>query len=452
MDFNYSNIYFIGVGGIGMSALARYFKYKGYDVSGYDKSESELTQHLIEEGIPVHYEDLGSEVKTKVGEIESTLVVVTPAVPSNMEELTYLRALGYTIQKRSLVLGKITSQWKTLAVAGSHGKTTTSTMLAYVLSKRPEKCSAFLGGISTNFNSNFIFNPESEWMVVEADEYDRSFLQLRPFSTIITSTDADHLDIYKNANALIETFNEYGHLIAPQGKVILHYSADICHDLPRLTYGVGEDLDVDYQGFNIQVRAGSFVMDVKTPSKIHKEIILGLPGIHNAENALAVIAMCESIGMELDEIRTPLSDFKGVKRRFETIFKNDNLVYIDDYAHHPTAIKKLLDSIRLLYKTLPITIIFQPHLFSRTRDFMTEFSKVLSEADKVILMPIYPAREEPIEGVTSDVLASLIKTDVEVLGPKGVLERIESIQQGVILTVGAGNISLLVEPIRELLA
>lgn len=451
MGFNYSNIYFIGIGGIGMSALARYFKYKGYTVSGYDKSESELTRHLVEEGIPVHYEDLGSQVKEKIGEIESTLVVLTPAVPPNMEELSYLRALGYTIQKRSVVLGEITSHWKTLAVAGSHGKTTTSTMLAYVLSTKPEKCSAFLGGISTNFNSNFIFNPDSEWMVVEADEYDRSFLQLSPFSTIITSTDADHLDIYQNKTALIEAFDEYGHLIAPKGKVILHYSADICHDLPRLTYGVGEDITVDYQGLNVRVKNGYFVMDVKTPTKIHKEIVLGLPGIHNAENALAVIAMCESIGIELEGIRKALYDFKGVKRRFEVIARRNDLIYIDDYAHHPTAIKKLLDSVRLLYKTLPITLIFQPHLFSRTRDFLNEFASVLSEADKVILMPIYPAREEPIDGVTSEALANIITTEVIVLEPQQVLEKVESIQEGVILSVGAGNISLLVEPIRDLL-
>ena len=452
MEFNYTNIYFIGIGGIGMSALARYFKANGYAVSGYDKSESKLTQQLVQEGIPVHYEDLGNQVKTKVGTVESTLVVITPAVPSNLGELTYLKAAGYNLQKRAVVLGGITAHWKTLAVAGTHGKTTTSTLLAYVLSTTAEKCSAFLGGISANFNSNLILNPDSKWMVVEADEYDRSFLQLKPFSTIITSTDADHLDIYKNKEALIQTFDEYGHLISPEGKVILHYSADICQDLPRLTYGMGEDINIDYQGFNVQVREGSFIMDVKTPTKVYKEVVLGLPGIHNAENALAVIAMCESIGINLEEIRLPLSDFKGVKRRFEMIAKKDNLIYIDDYAHHPTAIKKLLDSIRLLYKDLPIYIIFQPHLYSRTRDFINEFAEVLSEADNVILMPIYPAREEPIEGITSEALAGLIKTDVKVIESKEILEKIQLIKEGVILTVGAGDISLLVEPIQELLS
>lgn len=451
MDFNYSNIYFIGIGGIGMSALARYFKSNRFSVSGYDKSESHLTQQLIQEGIPVHYDDLGSQVKTKVGAIESTLIVMTPAVPSSMGELTYLREQGYTIKKRAVVLGQITSHWKTLAVAGTHGKTTTSTMLAYVLSTTAEKCSAFLGGISKNFNSNVIINPDSQWMVVEADEYDRSFLQLKPFSTVITSTDADHLDIYKNREALIKTFDEYGHLISPQGKVILHYSADICRDLPRLTYGVTEDSTVDYQGFNIQIKEGSFVMDVKTPTKTYEGIVLGLPGIHNAENALAVIAMCESIGIKLDEIRVPLSDFKGVKRRFEMIVNKGDLIYIDDYAHHPTAIGKLLSSIRLLYKSLPIYIIFQPHLYSRTRDFMDGFAEVLSGADKVILMPIYPARELPIEGVSSEALARLINSDVDVLKPNEVLKRVKTIHKGVILTVGAGDISLLVESIQELL-
>ncbi len=451
MNFNYSNIYFIGIGGIGMSALARYFKHKGYKVTGYDKSATNLTHQLIEEGISIHYQDLGSQVKTIVGKIESTLVIVTPAVPSNMEELTYLKALGYTIKKRSEVLGQITAHWKTLAVAGSHGKTTTSTMLAYVLSKTKDKCSAFLGGISTNFKSNFILNPESPWMVVEADEYDRSFLHLKPFSAIITSTDADHLDIYKNKEALIETFDEFGHLIAPKGTVILHYSLNICNDLPRLTYGIGEKIQADYQGFNVQVRNGHFEMDVQTPSKTYKNIQLGLPGIHNAENALAVIAMCESIGIQLDDITTQLSNFKGVKRRFETIVRRGDLVYIDDYAHHPTAINKLLNSIRLLYKNWPIYIIFQPHLYSRTRDFMTDFAEVLSGAEKVFLMPIYPAREAPIEGVTSEALAKSIKTEVCVLSAKAILEQIKSIQSGVIVTVGAGDIGLMVEPIRELL-
>lgn len=451
-DLKYSNIYFIGIGGIGMSALARYFNSKGVEVVGYDKTETRLTQQLAEEGIAIHYEDFGSQVKNLVGAIESTLIVITPAVPQNMEELTYLKEAGFTIQKRAQVLGRITARYKTLAVAGTHGKTTTSTMLAHVLSSTAEKCNAFLGGISANFNSNLLIEEYSPWMVVEADEYDRSFHQLKPFSSIITSTDADHLDIYKSKAGLVQAFEEYGQLIAPEGKLILHASVDICKDLPQVTYGVGEDLNVDYIGLNLRVENGHFMMDVLTPDDLHENIILGLPGIHNAENALSVIALCESIGVGMEEIRPALLSFKGVKRRFELVAKKDGIVYIDDYAHHPTAINSLLDSIRLIYKNTPIYVVFQPHLFSRTQDFMTEFAESLSKADEVILMPIYPAREEPIKGITSEALGELMNTKVSVQQPEEALETLKKIKSGVILTVGAGNIDRLVEPIQNMLS
>lgn len=450
MRSNYSNIYFIGIGGIGMSALARYFNTKEIRVLGYDKTETLLTQQLHYEGIDIHYNDLGKDVKLIVGELSSTLVVITPAVPANMAELQYLKEQGFTIKKRAEVLGDITADFKTLAVAGTHGKTTTSTLLAHVLSLTKYKCNAFLGGISANFNSNLVIETKSSFMVVEADEYDRSFQQLKPFSSIITSTDADHLDIYKSKEALIQAFEEYGHLIAPKGKLIVHHSVDVCQDLPRITYGVETKVKSDYKGSGLKMEKGQFMMTVETPTQIFKNVVLGLPGIHNAENALSVIALCESIGISMEEIKPALQSFKGVKRRFELVAQKEKLIYIDDYAHHPTAINSLLDSVRLIYKDLPIHVVFQPHLFSRTQDFMSEFAISLSKADHVILLPIYPAREQPIDGVTSNVLSEMMSVKSQVLSHEDAFKAISKIEKGVILTVGAGNIDQLVEPISEL--
>lgn len=452
MGLNYSNIYFIGIGGIGMSALARYFNNKKITVTGYDKTETPLTKQLYNEGIDIHYTDFGKDVKYAVGSTSDTLVVITPAVPQNMKELEYLKEKGYTIKKRAEVLGEITANYKTLAVAGTHGKTTTSTLLAHVLSSTLEKCNAFLGGISANFNSNLLIEPLSPWMVVEADEYDRSFHQLKPHSTIITSTDADHLDIYKSKEALVQAFEEYGRLIGPKGKLIVHHSVEVCKDLPRITYGIDSAIKTDYNGSNLRMEKGQFMMNVETPTQIFKNIPLGLPGIHNAENALSVIALCESIGIGMQEIQPALLSFKGVKRRFELVAQKDELVYIDDYAHHPTAINILIDSVRLIYKDLPIHVVFQPHLFSRTQDFMAEFAASLSKADNVILLPIYPAREEPIEGITSEALSEMISGKSRVLEPEEALKALLSIKRGVILTVGAGNIDRLVEPISEMIS
>lgn len=449
---NYSNIYFVGIGGIGMSALARYFNIIGYNVSGYDKTKTELTQQLEAEGIAVHYDDLGEEVQALIDTPENTLVVVTPAVPSDMGELVYLTKHGFSLKKRAEVLGMITKEYKTLAVAGTHGKTTTSTMLAYVLTSSNLKCNAFLGGISANIDSNLLIDDASELMVVEADEYDRSFLQLSPFSSIITSTEADHLDIYGNAEIMEEAFEEFGQLTHEDGVIVKHYSLSICPNKKAITYGVGEDINADYIGRNIRVEGHEFMMDVVTPSGVHSDIVLGMPGIHNAENALAVIALCESIGLTLDEIKDSLKTFRGVKRRFELHVQNENIIFIDDYAHHPTAIKNLLDSIHLIYTDWPVYLIFQPHLYSRTQDFMTEFAASLSEAENVILLPIYPARELPIEGITSEELAKMVTSNIEVREMNAVVDLVRSIDKGVILTVGAGDISNLVEPIKKALS
>ncbi|HLW40382.1 MAG TPA: cyanophycin synthetase, partial [Brumimicrobium sp.] len=403
------------------------------------------------EGIDVHYEDLEEGVGNLVGKKENTLVVVTPAVPKELGEWKFFEQAGYTILKRAQILGKITEEWKTLAVAGTHGKTTTSTLLAHVLSSTEVKCNAFLGGISSNFNSNLLFEPLSPWMVVEADEYDRSFHQLKPFSSIVTSTDADHLDIYQNEATMQQAFEEYVQLIDEQGSLIVHHSVQVGKNLARITYGLGDNLNIDYRGFNLRMEESRFMMDLQTPTALHKNIALGLPGIHNAENAVAVIAMCESIGVPVDEIRNALANFKGVKRRFEYIIQKEDLIYIDDYAHHPTAINSLVDSVRMIYKDKPIHLIFQPHLYSRTQDFMSEFARSLSGVDETILMPIYPAREEPIEGITSEALADRITTKVCVKTPEEVLDYVKHFEKGVLLTVGAGNIDRLVEPIRKLL-
>lgn len=434
-----------------MSALARYFNYHGFTVAGYDKTSSVLTRNLEKEGISVHYEDFGAKVSELVATNENTLVVVTPAVPHSLGEWQYLEEKGYTIQKRAEVLGEITKEWKTLAVAGSHGKTTTSTMLAHVLSQTSQKCNAFLGGISANFDSNLLIEADSPWMVVEADEYDRSFHKLSPFSSIITSTDADHLDIYNDGATMEEAYEVFSQLTNPEGKLVVHASVQVGKNQNRITYGLKTE-GVDYQGLEVKVENNRFLMDAKTPSGIEKDIELGLPGLHNAENALAVMAIAESIGISMTEIRQGLQSFKGVKRRFEKIAEKGDVLYIDDYAHHPTAITHLLESIRLIYGERPICIVFQPHLYSRTQDFMEEFGASLSLADEVVLMPIYPAREEPIPGITSVELAKLVTTKVSVKTPEEVLAWVPSFKNGVLLTVGAGNIDRIVEPIRELLA
>lgn len=451
MNLNYSNIYFLGIGGIGMSALARYFHAQGKNVSGYDRTATKLTHKLIDEGISIHFEDLGDKVLECVGDKSDTLVVATPAVPASMQELLFFQKHDFTIHKRAVVLGEITAKYKTLGVAGTHGKTTTSTMLAYVLSETKHKCNAFLGGISANFDTNLHIDKRSQLMVVEADEYDRSFHQLSPFSTIVTSTDADHLDIYKSKEALEEAFEEYVAKVNPDGCMVAHHSVKINASVPILTYGIDADKQVDYLGVNLRIENGDFKMDVRSPKGEFKDIVLGLPGIHNAENALSVIAICDSINVSIDEIRDALANFKGVKRRFEIVAKTDKIIYIDDYAHHPTAIDSLLKSIKLIYPEKPIHLVFQPHLYSRTQDFMNEFASSLNAADHVYLLPIYPAREEAIKGVTSERLGELISTPNKVFSKEEVLKAIAEVENGVVLTVGAGDIDQLTQAISEII-
>lgn len=446
----YKNIYFLGIGGIGMSALARYFNMKGLCVSGYDKTPTPLTKELQKEGIEVHFEDLGNQIASQFTNSTETLVVYTPAI-KKLSEFDFFKNNDFTLLKRAEVLGLITRTSKGLGVAGTHGKTTTSTMLTHILNESHLKCNAFLGGISANFNTNFVASTTSEFTVIEADEFDRSFLQLSPFGSIITSTDADHLDIYGDSETFLKGFQDYANQINSDGILILRKGLNLTSTAPIITYAINED--ADFKGENLKVESGVFSMDLVSENYLWKNIELGLPGIHNAENALACIAFCLFLGLSEEEIRFGLKTFKGVKRRFEYQIQTPKLVYIDDYAHHPTEIKALVDSVKLLYPNQKITGVFQPHLFSRTKDFMLDFAQELSKVDELILLPIYPAREEPMAGITSEALLGMCSlNNKKVLLPTEIITLLSQRTEGVILTIGAGDIDRIVQPLKEKLS
>jgi UDP-N-acetylmuramate--alanine ligase len=443
--------YFLGIGGIGMSALARYFNALGIKVSGYDKTPTPLTDALIKEGIAVHFEDKGIAIGLEIKNDAETLVVITPAIPQNHGELQFFKENGYNLLKRAAVLGLITRSLRSFCVAGTHGKTTTSTLLAHLFNTVEQPINAFLGGISSNFGSNLLMDAASATCIVEADEFDRSFLQLSPQVAIITSTEADHLDIYGEAGALIDAFQDFAALIEPEGYLLLHQDIQLKAPCRIIQYGLqknGEGKDGIF-GYNLRVEQRRFVMDVTAFGKKIENVVLGIPGIHNAENALAVIGIGLVEGLSVNQVREALQTFRGVQRRFDVHIEREDFVYIDDYAHHPTAIRLLMESVRMLYPDLPITLIFQPHLYSRTRDFMEDFASSLSLADELILLPIYPARELPIPGISSDVLLAMATAPKkELLAPNECLERILNHSKGVILTVGAGDIDRLVEPLK----
>ena len=449
---HFKRAYFIGIGGIGMSALARYFNTIGWEVAGYDKTSSSLTDALQKEGISIHFEDLGSEVPVQFQEVKSTLVVYTPAIPKNLGELQVFQASKSYLFKRSEVLGLLTRQSKSIGVAGTHGKTTTSSMLAHILNNSKIKCNAFLGGIATNFNSNLLIHPENQYTVIEADEFDRSFLKLSPFASIVTSTDPDHLDIYGEAAEFLEGFQKYTNLINRNGRLVMKEGLQLTSPAPIISYAIASKT-ADYSGDNLRFIGGKFLVDVRTPHAILKNIEIGIPGIHNAENAIACIALCEFLGLSEAEIRSGLATFLGVKRRFEYQIKTEKLVYIDDYAHHPTELHALISSVRLLYPDKKITAVFQPHLFSRTRDFFEGFSTELSLVDDLVLLPIYPAREEPIPGITSDLLLEKITiSSKQLLSPAEALNYLSGKKEGILLTIGAGDIDRIVAPLKKALA
>ena len=450
----YDSVYFLGIGGIGMSAIARWFKHKGLRVAGYDRTPTPLTHELIEEGMEIHFDDRIEFIPGYITK-EKTLVVFTPAIPKNHVEHAYLKDQGFTILKRSEVLGVLTKNYKTVAVAGTHGKTTTSSLVAHILKSAGIDMVAFLGGITTNYSSNLVMHGEvnaKTVVVVEADEFDRSFLRLFPEIAVVTSADADHLDIYGDHNSMLISFKDFIKQINKKGNLIIHESISSLAngiDITKETYGMSQG---QFFAGNITANGGFFEFDLQGFGKKIEKIQLGVPGFHNMENAIAATLVALRLGISEAIIREALGSFKGVKRRFEFIIQKNDLVYIDDYAHHPTEIEAFLKSLKSMYKGKKITVIFQPHLFTRTRDFAEGFSKSLSIADEVLLMDIYPAREEPIPGVTSDMLFKDITSPVKIrCSKKDVIQKLEDLNVEVLATVGAGDIDTFVKPIKELL-
>ena len=454
-------VFFLGIGGIGMSALARWFKANGHRVSGYDKTETPLTQALQAEGIAVHYADEVGNIPAEIKDNPAqTLVVLTPAIPADSREWAWLRAQGYDIRKRSQVLGVLTEGQPTLAVAGTHGKTTTSSMVAHLLHHAGLDAGAFLGGIAVNLGSNLLL-PKSPGapVVVEADEYDRSFLTLHPDVAIITSTDADHLDIYGDKEALIESFCQFAAQLKPGGTLLLNYTADtrVAAAVPAgtqvLHYGLAAEQGLDLFAENITPVGHQFNFDLHGPQGVVAGLELAVPGFHNVENMLAAAAVAQLYGVPENALRAAVAAYRGVKRRFEFIVPGPDKVYVDDYAHHPREIEAFLRSLRALYPAKQLRVIFQPHLFTRTRDFAEGFSQSLSLADEVVLLDIYPARELPLPGVTSAMLLDAITT------PRKSVQTKEEVLQNaradanfdVLATVGAGDIDALVPLLKMIL-
>ena len=440
------NIYFLGIGGIGMSALARYFYQKGCEVSGYDKTPSPLTKRLEEEGILIHYEDNPELIPDNVD-----FVVLTPAIPADSLELNYLREQNVRIIKRAEVLGGISRQCRSVAVAGSHGKTTVTALITHLLNYAGKKMSAFVGGIAKNIDSNVIIGDENDEIVVmEADEFDRSFLQLNPYISIVTSIDADHLDIYGDKEQLNEGFSQFVNKTMPEGVVIYNSALSIKTDRKHLTYGF-EDADVMARDIRIENGMTKFTVVTKEGLE-YGEYEMQLFGRHNVMNAMSAIMTCFQLHVDMKTVREGLAAFQGVQRRFDIRLKNDKVCYIDDYAHHPEEIKASLKAVRDIYPEKELTLIFQPHLFSRTRDFMNEFAEALSLADRLLLMEIYPAREKPIEGITSSVLLEKVSCkEKQICSKEELIDTIRKINPELIMTMGAGDIDRFVPQIETLL-
>ena len=436
------NVYFIGIGGIGMSALARYFKNTGKQVAGYDKTPSTLTSELISSGISIHFED-SIDFIPKDFFVENTLVIVTPAVPKTHSEWNYFLERDFQLKKRSEVLGIITRDTFCFAVAGTHGKTTTSGILGHILFESGADVTAFVGGIVENYNSNLIGNGKTI-TVVEADEFDRSFLYLHPDIACITSMDSDHLDIYGSKAALEASFLEFSDKITDKNKFFL------TKDLPLKGMSIAVNEDAVFKAFHVRIEKGSYVFDVQTPTEIIKDLHFGLPGKHNLMNALMALAMAKTFGIPNEDIANALLSFKGIKRRFSYQIKTKNRVYIDDYAHHPTEINAVHQAVRELYPNQKVLAVFQPHLFSRTKDFADDFAKSLSAFDEIILLDIYPAREQPMEGITSDWLLDKIENPRKKLVAKNdLIAAILESKAPIIVTIGAGDIGELVPSIKK---
>ena len=448
------SVYFIGIGGIGMSAIARYFLNRGLIVGGYDKTPSDLTKKLESEGALIHYTEDIEQIPTACRKPDSTLVVYTPAIPSEHKELVYFRQNGYEVQKRAQVLGTLTQSFKGLCVAGTHGKTTTSSMVAHILHQSHIDCNAFLGGITKNYGTNFIISKNSPYVVVEADEFDHSFLWLRPFASVITATDADHLDIYGTEEAYLESFSKYSNLIQPGGYLILHTGIKMTPNTQQgvTTYTYSRE-EGDIHAENVRIGNGDIIFDMISPLGNIKNIKLGVPVSVNIENGLAAMALAQISGANEEEIRKGMESFGGVDRRFDFHLKTDKIVYLSDYAHHPAEIRQSLISIKQLYEGKRIKVIFQPHLYTRTRDFYREFADALSLLDDVTIVDIYPAREEPIPGVSSSLIYDNLRAGInkEMCRKEDICNIVRKGGFDVLITLGAGDIDNYANQITEIL-
>ncbi|MBQ0024130.1 MAG: UDP-N-acetylmuramate--L-alanine ligase [Bacteroidales bacterium] len=444
----YTDYYFIGIGGIGMSAIARYFKHQGRNVSGYDRTLSPLTRQLESEGIAIHYEN---DITAIPRDIDKTFVIYTPAIPSDFGELEYVREKGYALVKRSKALGEISNGQKCLAISGTHGKTTTSTLLAHILTASGEGCNAFLGGISKNYGTNLLLS-KNKVLVAEADEFDRSFLQLHPSIAVITATDADHLDIYENRENMLEAFGTFASQVEPSGTILIKKGVEVPEKDIRariMRYSYNEPCDF-YASDIKAVADGLFDFTLNHPSGAIPHCTLGIPGWVNVENAVAASAVALLHGVEEEKVRQALGSFSGVKRRFDIHFKSEECAYIDDYAHHPNEIKAAISSIRNIFPERRLCGIFQPHLYTRTRDFADDFAEALSGLDSLIMLPIYPAREEPLPGVTASLIFDKVSIEDKILTDKEhLMEVLAEKAEGCIVTLGAGDIDRFIDPIEQ---
>jgi UDP-N-acetylmuramate--alanine ligase len=453
---NIEGIYFLGIGGIGMSALARYFLSQGFIIAGYDRTESPLTDSLADEGCAVTYEDNIDSLPvlfSEPTENDRVLVVYTPAIPKDNILLNYFRNNGYSIYKRAEILGIISRETDAIAVAGTHGKTTVSTMTAHLLTVSPVGCSAFLGGISKNYDTNLLLS-ESRYTVMEADEFDRSFLHLSPLISVVTAIDPDHLDIYGTAEKMVEAYSEFCQRVRPGGTLILNEkissSLSLPDDVTIYTYGTGDG--ASFRATDIRKEEGSYTFDIVTPGGVVKDLRLRVPGMVNILNCTAAAAAALSAGVAADDIRKALWSYEGVRRRFDIRYTGSGITYVDDYAHHPQEINALVSAVRDFWPGKHVTGVFQPHLYSRTRDFAEGFAEALDKLDEILLLTLYPARENPIPGVSSDMIAGLMKNrNVRVVTREELLIALRDVKNGLLLTVGAGDIDRFIEPITLML-
>ncbi len=445
-------VYFLGIGGIGMSALARYFKATGCMVAGYDRTPTPLIKELQEEGIPVHHDDAPGDIPKEFRSTQGTLIVYTPAVPQDLQEMSFFKMHHHKLYKRSEILGLLSTEKKTIAVAGTHGKTTVSTMIAHILSHTDTGCNAFLGGISKNLNSNLIYKPDSNLMVAEADEFDRSFLKLYPFAAVITAIDPDHLDIYGNIKEIHRSFSLFASQIDEGGILLMKKGVPLNKKSIHaniFTYSLRDKADF-YAG-NIRLQEYQYRFDFWGPDFTINDITLGHPGMINMENAVAAIGLTSMLNVRPDTIRKAMASFTGIRRRFDFQVIKKDLVYIDDYGHHPREIEATVSSVRALYPGRKITGIFQPHLYSRTRDFADQFARSLGLLDELILLDIYPAREQPIPGVTSDMILNKVPIQNKIFcSDEQLLDELKKKDIDILITIGAGDIDRFVEPIKQL--